>query len=709
MSELSLPSVHSSKIGAKGGISLRWRVLAGNLITSLLALAFAGAVAWGGWGDLRKREAAARSLNAFELVMKANSLIPAERTAWFAVATPADPATPDKLSALDKAIANTDAAIGAAKAAIRAAELPTKSIEAAEQALQQLRSAGRQAVVLPKPQRPANSQTAIVDGLARSIDALTAATSEASINLSRTGSDIENLLPSAALAQSAQSMRAINGARAAVLGLFARNQPLSAAQRIEVTELTGQVALIWMQIEQGVHNVGDAPALVNAIDKVRAKLMTEGEPRLREMVAAAREDRPSPISEAEWPGWLAPVMNSVLGLRDAALTFAHDANDTAIAQTQMRLTWALAALLVVLIASAAVVIAVMRQVIGPLVRLTGTTLRLADGELDAEIPDGHRKDEIGTMAGALQIFKNALVAKRLADEDAARNAEAQIERGRRVNLITRDFETVIGQIVGTVSSAATELEGSAGTLNTTADRSQTLTTAVAAASEEASANVQSVASATEELTSSVNEISRQVQESARVAGDAVQQARRTNDRVGELSLAASRIGDVIELINSIAGQTNLLALNATIEAARAGDAGRGFAVVASEVKALAQQTAKATEEIHQQIGNVQAATQESVGAIKAISETIERLSEISSTIAAAVEEQGAATQEIARNVQQAAHGTQQVSANINDVQQGASATGSASSQVLTAAQLLASNSSRLKLEVGKFLEAVRAA
>ncbi|MBV8925037.1 MAG: methyl-accepting chemotaxis protein, partial [Bradyrhizobium sp.] len=201
----------------------------------------------------------------------------------------------------------------------------------------------------------------------------------------------------------------------------------------------------------------------------------------------------------------------------------------------------------------------------------------------------------------------------------------------------------------------------------------------------------------------------QVQESARMASDAVGQARSTTERVSELSKAATRIGDVVELINTIAGQTNLLALNATIEAARAGEAGRGFAVVASEVKALAEQTAKATGEIGQQISGIQVATQESVSAIRDISATIERMSEISSTIASAVEEQGAATQEISRNVQQAAVGTQQVSSNVTDVQRGATETGCASSQVLSAAQTLSSDSNRLKLELGKFLETVRAA
>jgi methyl-accepting chemotaxis protein len=334
---------------------------------------------------------------------------------------------------------------------------------------------------------------------------------------------------------------------------------------------------------------------------------------------------------------------------------------------------------------------------------------LGSGDLTAQVPHQGEKTEIGAMADTLQVFKQALIAKKAADEAAAHDAEAKIERGRRVDGITRDFESMIGDIVNTVSSASAQLEASAGTLTATAERSRELTTMVAAASEEASTNVQSVASATEEMASSVNEISRQVQDSARMATDAVDQARKTNDRVSELSKAASRIGDVVELINTIAGQTNLLALNATIEAARAGEAGRGFAVVASEVKALAEQTAKATGEIGTQITGIQAATQDSVNAIKEISGTIEKLSEISSTIAAAVEEQGAATQEISRNVQQAAQGTMQVSSNITDVQRGASETGSASSQVLSASQTLSRDSNRLKVEVSKFLNTVRAA
>jgi methyl-accepting chemotaxis protein len=349
-------------------------------------------------------------------------------------------------------------------------------------------------------------------------------------------------------------------------------------------------------------------------------------------------------------------------------------------------------------------------IVKPINLLKSVMEAFAHNKLTAEVPGTDRRDELGDIARTVEVFKkNGLEVERMRADQLVTEKRNTEQRKADMYKLADDFEGAVGEIIETVSSASTELEASASTLTSTAERAQELTTMVAAASEEASTNVQSVASATEELTSSVNEISRQVQESARMAAEAVDQARKTNDRVGELSKAAARIGDVVELINTIAGQTNLLALNATIEAARAGEAGRGFAVVASEVKALAEQTAKATGEIGQQISGIQAATQESVGAIKEISGTIERLSEISSTIAAAVEEQGAATQEISRNVQQAALGTQQVSSNITDVQRGASETGSASSQVLSAAQSLSGDSNRLKLEVGKFLHSVRAA
>jgi methyl-accepting chemotaxis protein len=349
-------------------------------------------------------------------------------------------------------------------------------------------------------------------------------------------------------------------------------------------------------------------------------------------------------------------------------------------------------------------------IVKPINLLKAVMEAFANNNLKAEVPGVERRDELGDMARTVEVFKkNGLEVERMRADQLVtekRNAE---QRRSDMNRMANDFEGAVGEIIETVSSASTELEASAGTLTRTAERAQEVTTTVAAASEEASTNVQSVASATEEMASSVNEISRQVQESARMANEAVDQARRTNDRVGDLSKAAARIGDVVELINNIAGQTNLLALNATIEAARAGEAGRGFAVVASEVKALAEQTAKATGEIGQQIAGIQAATQESVTAIREISGTIEKLSEISSTIAAAVEEQGAATQEISRNVQQAAQGTQQVSSNITDVQRGAGETGSASSQILSAAQSLSRDSNRLKLEVGRFLSSVRVA
>ena len=335
---------------------------------------------------------------------------------------------------------------------------------------------------------------------------------------------------------------------------------------------------------------------------------------------------------------------------------------------------------------------------------------LANNDLAHEVPGTDRRDELGEMSRTVEVFKiNAVEVERMRAAQQASERQRAEQRRADMNKLADDFEAAVGEIIQTVATAATELETSANTLSRTAAKTEQLSAMVATAAGQASANVQSVASASGEMTGSINEIGRQVQQSAGIAGAAVNQASETNERVTRLSEAASRIGDVVELINSIAGQTNLLALNATIEAARAGDAGRGFAVVASEVKSLAEQTAKATGEIAEQIKGMQSATGHSVDSIKQISETIVQISEISSSIASAVEEQGAATLEITRNVQQAAHGTGQVATNIGDVQRGSSETGAASSQVLSSAQALSAESVRLRTEVDRFMTTVRAA
>jgi methyl-accepting chemotaxis protein len=497
--------------------------------------------------------------------------------------------------------------------------------------------------------------------------------------------------------------------RALLGGIIGARSKLTTEDIRSASGFRGQIDLAWETIVP-IRQRADTPAkIIAAIAGVESEYFGKyGE--VHDAVFATSNTGEYKISGSEYVARATTAINSILHLADEMGNASNnEANDEA-----SRSTSSLALNMAMLFAGVALAAIsfwiAFRRILGPLNAMTGTMTRLAEGDKPVDIPSLERTDEIGEMASAVQVFKdNMIETERLrAEQSETEQRQAQQRKADMIKLAD-DFESAVGEIVETVSSASTELEASASTLTSTAVRSQELTTMVAAASEEASTNVQSVASATEELTSSVNEISRQVQESARMANEAVDQARETNDRVSELSKAASRIGDVVELINTIAGQTNLLALNATIEAARAGAAGRGFAVVASEVKALAEQTAKATGEIGQQITGIQAATLESVNAIKEISGTIEKLSEISSTIAAAVEEQGAATQEISRNVQQAAQGTMQVSSHITDVQRGVSETGSASSQVLSAAQSLSGDSNRLKLEVGKFLNTVRAA
>ena len=366
-----------------------------------------------------------------------------------------------------------------------------------------------------------------------------------------------------------------------------------------------------------------------------------------------------------------------------------------------------AALILVLVCVVGFFVA--RAISAPIARLTAVTQRLSQGDLSVDVGGVERRDEIGNMAKAVQVFKDALIAKQQADEAAKLEADAKMRRAQKLDELTKRFEANVSSLTQALSAAATEMEATAQAMTATAEQTTNQSISVASAAEQTSANVQTVAVATEELSSSIREIAEQVAKSSSIAGRAAGEADRTDATVQALAAGAQKIGDVVALISNIAGQTNLLALNATIEAARAGEAGRGFAVVATEVKELAGQTARATDEIASQIARIQEETRNAVGAIQTIGATVNEMNAIASGVAAAMEEQGAATQEIARNVQQAAQGTQVVTGSILDVKRGAGDTGSAAAQVLSAAQELARHSAGLGREVDSFLSGVKAA
>ena len=421
-------------------------------------------------------------------------------------------------------------------------------------------------------------------------------------------------------------------------------------------------------------------------------------------VAAAKEinaKKVVPVGRA-MDGTLAKLVE----LNDKGAETAGQGADATYGSAILMMTLILGGAIVLGLGAAIYMVRDIRQGIGSILKPMG---QLTDGELSVEIPHQGEATEIGRIAGALQIFKEALIAKRTSDEAARAEDAIKAARAQRISTATGNFEAMIGELVDSLSSASTELEASATTMTKTSDGTMSLSDSAASASRAVTDNIQAVAAATEEITSSVNEIGRQVHESNRIASTAVSQAQHTDESIARLSLAAGRINDVVKLIREVAEQTNLLALNATIEAARAGEAGRGFAVVASEVKALATQTAKATAEIDAQVADMQTATAESVAAIKEIGSTITLISEVSSAIAAAVEQQGAATQEIARNVQQSAQLSTQVAAEVTEVKRGSSETSAAAGEVLTASHSLARESDHLKNQVETFLDTVRAA
>ena len=439
-------------------------------------------------------------------------------------------------------------------------------------------------------------------------------------------------------------------------------------------------------------------------------VITEAE-RLRRIAVEAGAEKPlGGVAARDWFKATTDRIDLMKTVEDVLQRDLAALNQANAAEAWKILTYGSAFALLMLMAALTVGFVLARGITRPITGMTEAMRALSRGDLSTAIPGRDKRDEIGIMAEALEVFRNGMMeAEQLRKAQETQKQRAAEERHTAMNALADKFEQSIGEVVGNVTQASSRLQGTAEDMARTAEETSGQSTAVAAASEQVTQNVQTVASATEELSASIREIAQQVAEASRMTNEAVGQARSSTQEVQGLTDAAQRIGDVVRIINDIAGQTNLLALNATIEAARAGEAGKGFAVVASEVKALASQTTKATDEIASQIKAMQEATQRSAQVITHIAETIDHLSQSSTAIASAVEEQGAATQEIARNVQQAAVGTTEVAANITQVSEAASVTGGAATSLLSAAGTLSKDGAALKKQVDSFLREIRAA
>jgi methyl-accepting chemotaxis protein len=474
--------------------------------------------------------------------------------------------------------------------------------------------------------------------------------------------------------------------------------------------LMAQVNTSWQSVNELLSGTTAPANVLAAIEGAKKTFFSAELNTFRERVVAALTSiEPSDVTAAQWSGYVNGALNAVVAVMVSALDAAseHANGQRAAARLNLIVQLGLLAAAVALALSCMVIAS--RRVIRPLHRIRDAMLKVAGGDLAAEVPFTDRHDEIGALAGALGTFKqNAVEKARIEGETQTRNEQRAV-RQKTIETSIAGFEAHVGEALTALDSASAQMRSTSDGLSSTAEKSSAQVKAVAGASDEASSNVQTVAAAAEELSASIAEISQQVARTASIASRAVEETRQTDSTVQGLAEAAGKIGDVVKLINDIAGQTNLLALNATIEAARAGEAGKGFAVVASEVKSLATQTAKATEEISAQIAAVQNVTKDAVDAIKRIAGTIGEVSTVATSIASAVEEQGAATKEISRNTQQAARRTKDVSEHIVGVTEGAQATGQAAQGVKMSAEALGERAERLRAQVNDFLAKIRAA
>ncbi|TGE00085.1 methyl-accepting chemotaxis protein [Methylobacterium nonmethylotrophicum] len=521
--------------------------------------------------------------------------------------------------------------------------------------------------------------------------------------------EVEQVQSDAGLAVQARLQQEQDRVERAAALLAASAEAVNASKSLQIAEIA-----LFAARDEGAAVVASADALMTALDTIRR---VETDPTARNaveaLIAKVRDVKDKVPGIVEANGAQAAILRERDGHLNTLVTTARAAGDGELARigSERRAAEILLLVGVALAAAlgAAAALWLSRSIVRPIGQLGAAMRALAAGDLSVAVPARERRDEIGGMARAVGVFQDALVAKAQSDAEAAAAAEAAAERARRLGALTAEFDGTMSSSTQDLTRAADTMQGTAESMSAAAARTNARSAEVAEAAARTSANVETVAAATEEMAISIREIARQVAHSAEMAAGAVGRARETDATIAALSAGAERIGEVVTLIQGIAGQTNLLALNATIEAARAGEAGRGFAVVAQEVKQLAGQTAKATEEIGDQIARIQDATREAVAALQAIGGVIGEMSEIATGITAAMEQQGAATQEIARNVGEAAQGTQVVSTGIRDVRRDAEGAGEAAARVLAAAEALAGTATGLRGEVDAFLDGVKAA
>jgi methyl-accepting chemotaxis protein len=659
------------------------------------------------WGDWQQAEQGILATRVVSDAQRAQTAIATEVGGY----GPALQLPSPNLETIRRLILSTDGLLEAAARSAAAggfrAEVP---LDVAAQ-VKAIRLRTQPALARPLAERDATIGVATLALRNQASGALAQLAADAAIRVAATAPDAALLVETAS---AVMDLRDVAGRRTTQISNWVSGQPVKLESYEAIMVLAGRMEQTWLSIQRLAAIMPANAPLQRGLQHQRATYEAQSEPRWRRMAVLAKTgltggaiEWPEPI--VAWRTWSTAAQAEIVTMRDAAL-------DGALAQTARISSSARSGFIVALLLTLAVcglaILAVsllLARIVRPLRELTGSVSGIASGELDLAVPGGARQDELGEMARAVELLRVGSVERRQLAAAQQVAQQAQIDRAKRVDVLLRDFETETADVLRAVSSAATEMDATASGMVDIAASGNSRASSVASASQQASGNVQTVAAAAEELSASIAEVARQVRDSAARARAASEAAQNTDRTVRGLSEAAGRIGDVVQLITGIASQTNLLALNATIEAARAGESGKGFAVVAGEVKSLASQTARATEEIGQQIATMQAETARTVQAISAIAHMIGELNDSTSLVAEAAGQQAEATQEIGRAVAAAAEGTEAASRHAAGVSEDAERTGRAAGDVRGAAGELAKQAEGLRGRMDGFLTALRVA